>query len=90
MSDISPIGPQFPAGPRVGGPAASSDRFVVQAPRTLDRVEVSRIAHLLAQMEQLPEIRADLVEQLRSDIRSGDYDLESKIEKAIENLIEDL
>lgn len=58
--------------------------------RPSDRIEVSDRARYLAKLERLPEVRQNLVEQVKRDIASGAYDDEAKIEAAADKLAEDL
>jgi negative regulator of flagellin synthesis FlgM len=55
-----------------------------------DTVEISDLASLRAKYSQLPEIRQDLVDQVRNEIASGTYETPEKLDQAIESLIEDL
>lgn len=55
-----------------------------------DRVELSRHARLLDQLRRLPEVRTDLVEQIRRSIETGTYETPEKLDAAIERLLEDL
>ncbi len=55
-----------------------------------DRVELSRHARLLEQLRSLPDVRSDLVEQVKRSIEDGTYETSEKIDAAIERLIEDL
>ena len=55
-----------------------------------DRVELSRHARLLDQLRQLPEVRSDLVEQIKRSIEDGTYESAEKLDAALERLIEDL
>jgi anti-sigma28 factor (negative regulator of flagellin synthesis) len=54
-----------------------------------DRVELSRHARLLDELRRLPEVRSDLVEQIRRAIEQGTYDTPAKLDAAIERLIAD-
>jgi len=60
------------------------------ADRPADRVEVSDMARLMARLNQLPDVRADLVEKARADIAAGRYDDDERLELAIDALIDDL
>ena len=55
-----------------------------------DRVELSRHARLLDRLRSLPEVRSDLVEQVKQAIENGTYDTTEKLDAAIERLVEDL
>lgn len=92
MPDISPIG-HGPIGPlhRLNGVAAyrtqigNADR---QSGRASDRVELSDHARLLDRLRQLPEIRQDLVDRVRSEIDAGAYDTPEQLDAAVEAIFE--
>ena len=54
-----------------------------------DRVELSRQAVLLDRLLQLPDVRQDLVKQVREAITSGTYEIENKLDAAIDGLLRD-
>jgi len=91
MTDIAPVGGGLvgrsaPIEP-TGGRAAPSPANRTQAARGADRVEVSRMASLLNQLHELPEVREDLVSRIREQIARGDYDSEERIEGAIDGFL---
>ena len=55
-----------------------------------DSVEVSAVATLLSRMDELPEIRADLVTDIRDQIALGTYDIEGKIDLILDRVLMDL
>ena len=55
-----------------------------------DRVELSRHAQLLDRLRQLPEVRSDLVEQIKQSIADGTYESADKLDAAIARLLEDV
>ena len=55
-----------------------------------DRVELSEHARFLDRIRQLPDARFDRVEQIRDAIESGTYETESKLDDAIDRLVDDL
>lgn len=91
MTDIAPVGsgvvgratPIEPAGVR-GGVARGTE---TRTARGTDRVEVSRMASLLNQLREMPEVREDLVARVRAQIAAGDYDTPERIEGAIDGMI---
>jgi negative regulator of flagellin synthesis FlgM len=91
MTDIAPVG-----GGVVGRSTAIESSGVrggvargieTKAARGADRVEVSRMASLLNQLREMPEIREDLVARVREQIAAGDYDSPERIDGAIDGLI---
>lgn len=90
MSEITPIGRPSAAslnrvagsGPRHSAPATHS--------RGKDQVQLSDAAQLLSRLNRLPEIRQDLVNQVRGEIANGTYETPEKIDALLSNLAEDL
>lgn len=63
-----------------------------EAPRRRgsDRVEVSDMARLLAKLNDMPEVRRELVDRVRDEIDRGKYMTDEKLELAIDGLMDDL
>ena len=55
-----------------------------------DTVEISQVAELLGKLKEMPDIRTEKVAEVRQAIRSGTYDVDSKLDATIERLLEDL
>jgi len=55
-----------------------------------DRVELSRHAVLLDRLRQLPDVRTDLVAEVRDAIADGSYETDDKLTAAVEGLLRDL
>ncbi len=93
MPDISSIGPGS-VGPinRPAGPDASQRRTdsADTTARRNDRVELSDHARLLDQLRDLPNVRQELVQQIRDAIAQGQYETPEKISQAVERLLADL
>ncbi len=53
-----------------------------------DRVELSDHARLLDRIRQLPDVRQDRVERMRSAIARGGYDSDARIDHAIDRLMQ--
>lgn len=58
--------------------------------RSSDSVEFSKTAQLLSKLAELPDVRQELVDRVRSQISSGTYETPEKLDAAIENLLGDL
>ncbi len=71
---------------------AAQDRAPVapQVRRGEDQVELSEASRLLARLKGLPEIRQDLVDQVRAQIEAGTYESDDKLDQAIEGLLDDI
>ena len=55
-----------------------------------DEVEISDIGRFLSYLSQLPAVRQDRVEALRGRIERDEYDVESKIEEIVDDILNDL
>lgn len=90
MSDINPITrPQQTAFESVSkSTTASSDSAT--STRSSDRVELSNQARLLSKLKQLPEVREDLVNSVKSQIDAGNYDTDERFDTAVNALLDDL
>lgn len=81
-------GPQ-PIYPRLAAFTIESGQTVqAQAPR--DQVEISPLAQMLDGINQLPEIRHERVEAIRSQIASGVYETPEKLELALDRMIDEM
>ena len=57
--------------------------------RSVDRVEVSEHADLMARLEQVPEVRMDRIEAVRKALSETDY-IDQHLDQAIDQLLSDL
>lgn len=90
MSDINPIArPQQTTFDSASKSARISSESATST-RTSDRVELSDQARLLSKLKQLPEIREGLVNSVKSQIESGNYDTDERFDTAINALLDDL
>lgn len=55
-----------------------------------DVVEISTAARLAAKVNELPDIRADLVAQVKAQIEAGAYETPQRIEATIDRLMDEL
>ena len=72
----------------------------VQASRSADKVEISdqakqtsgtsQVEHLKELMNDIPDIRADKVAQIRAEIEAGTFETEDRINGAIDRLLDEL
>ncbi len=91
MSDISPIGRPNAAALNGSAPAATRVNGSVNGTRrSTDSVELSDAALYLSQLKDGPQVRESLVNRIRSEIASGTYDTDAKLNAAIDAMIEDL
>ena len=57
---------------------------------TTDTVQFSAESQLVAQANELPEIRQDRVNELRTLIESGQYETAERFDSAVDNLLNEL
>ncbi|MCD6304126.1 MAG: flagellar biosynthesis anti-sigma factor FlgM [Planctomycetes bacterium] len=55
-----------------------------------DVVEISTAAALAAKIQQIPDIRADLVARVKQEIEAGTYETPERIDIAVDRLMEDM
>jgi len=55
-----------------------------------DVVEISTAARLAAKIQELPEIRAELVQRVKAEIAEGVYETPERLEITVERLMEEL
>jgi anti-sigma28 factor (negative regulator of flagellin synthesis) len=77
----------------VSGPNAA--RGVQQAPASSaaeisDRLDISEAGQIASRLAEVPDIRADRVQQLRAAIESGAYETEEKLSLAVERLLDEI
>jgi hypothetical protein len=77
---------------RVNAKTGSGVDPVVSAPNRhlSDRAEFSQGARLLSRLQQLPGVRQDLVDRVRTQIVAEDYASDEKVHAALDEMIEDL
>jgi negative regulator of flagellin synthesis FlgM len=56
----------------------------------VDELDISQEADLVSRVHDLPEIRADRVQHIRSEIDAGGYDTQDKLEIAVGRLLDEL
>lgn len=84
-------GSDAPKSPRVSKPlerAAARERREQAEAR--DVVEISVAARLAAKLRQMPEVRAELVERVKAEIKKGTYETREKLDMAVDRLMEEL
>ena len=81
-----PVGPQ----PIDAATPAAQGATKVPPPQVSDVVEISEVAKLAAKIDEVPEIRADLVQRIKDEIAAGTYETPERIEITVERLMEEL
>jgi len=90
MNDIQGVHP--PTGPEALQPAnkINSTARPAEAAELIDVVEISTAAQLAAKVHELPEVRTELVERVKSQIAAGTYETPQHVDVAVERLMEEL
>ncbi len=95
MAEIPSIGPGS-VGP-INRAAALSAAYRITEDRPSrssaplgDRVELSRHAVLLDRLRHLPDVREDLVDEVRDAIGAGTYETDEKLTAAVKGLLPEL
>lgn len=60
------------------------------AARTADELDLSNRAVLLSRLRDLPAVRADLVQRIKSEINTGAYDSTDKLEQALDAMVREI
>jgi negative regulator of flagellin synthesis FlgM len=55
-----------------------------------DEVTISEEAQLLARVNDIPDVRQDVVDQIRTEIANGTYETEDKLDTAITRLLDEI
>jgi negative regulator of flagellin synthesis FlgM len=74
------------------GPASSASAATAPAQTTAvqDTVEISTVARLAAQVQELPPVRAEVVQRVKAELAAGTYETPDKIDVAIDRLMDEL
>ena len=62
----------------------------VAASQPADVVEISSDAQLAAKVQELPDVRPDVVARVKAEIEAGTYETPERIEVTVDRLMEDL
>ena len=92
MSEISPTGNPHAAVNRVSmnrTNLVSIDLHSIASSDDSDTLEVSERARLFAMMDQMPDIRQDLVDRVKPEVLADVYDDEVKFSAAVDKLLEE-
>ena len=90
MNDIHGIQP--PAAPQPIEPSeAVANTHSLSGPTNIgDTVEISAAARLAAKVQDIPEVRTELIERVKTEIAAGAYETPERIEITVNRLMEEL
>lgn len=85
-------GIQPPAAPSpIGASSAVNAENMKIAPAGIsDVVEISTVAKLAAKIQELPEVRTELVERVKVEIAAGTYETPERLEITVDRLMDEL
>lgn len=91
MTNLSPI--ESGAIRRAAPASAKADVAEIRSPskarRGDDQVDVSDKARFLAKLNNMPDIRSDLVARVREEIAKGEYDTPERFDLAVDAMIDE-
>ena len=79
--------PHGPTAPR-GAEQATEQASGLSAPR--DELQISDVGRFVDQIHGLPEIRQDRVQDLRTALANGTYDIDSKLDLTVSRLLDEI
>lgn len=62
----------------------------VRSLQNLDQVDISPAAEMVGRVAELPEIRADRVAEIRTQIAAGIYETDAKLDVALGRLLDEI
>lgn len=77
----------------IGAPHSSKLTPAAKPPQPsaiADELQISDVARLVAEAQQLPDIRHERVQAIRAEIAAGTYETPEKLEIAISRLLDEL
>jgi len=85
-------GVQPPIGPGAIEPAASiqAGRGASEVNWASDVVEISTAAQLAAKIQDIPDVRTELVERVKAEIAQGTYETQERLEVTVARLMDGL
>ncbi|MEM1208288.1 MAG: flagellar biosynthesis anti-sigma factor FlgM [Planctomycetota bacterium] len=88
MADIAPLGRSLAPSP--AGPARVNDSStaVLGASRPADQADLSDHARLLSKLADLPGVRQDVVDRVKTEIELGTYETPDRIDTAVDALLD--
>jgi negative regulator of flagellin synthesis FlgM len=91
MNDIAPVQHNAPLSLRSENGRSKQEAVATPAnTRQPDRLELSEQSQWLLRLQQLPQVREELVARVQSEIEQGSYETPEKIDQAIDDMLEDL
>jgi len=90
MNDIHGIQPPAAPSPIEPTQALARGAAASEPLNITDTVEISEAARLAAKVQELPEIRAELVQRVKAELAAGTYETPERLEIAVDRLMDEL
>jgi len=90
MNDVHGVHPAWAPKPVEPAESVVPNTPTAGAAGVSDVVEISTAAALAAKVQEIPDIRADLVARVKAEIEAGTYVTPERIETAVDRLLDDL
>jgi len=90
MTNIHGVHPPVGPSPVDAAGAVSPGNAPVEPMGVSDVVEISQVAKLAAQVQEIPAVRTELVERVKAEIAAGTYETPERMEVAIARLMDEL
>jgi negative regulator of flagellin synthesis FlgM len=89
MTDIHGVQPPVGPKPIEQTHSVAAGDMKVEPPQISDVVEISELAKLAARINEIPDVRTDLVQRVRQELAAGTYETREKIDIAVERLMDE-
>jgi negative regulator of flagellin synthesis FlgM len=86
-------GPSHVHGPQSINPTQATNPAQPTAPAEVtggDEVSISREADILSRIGELPDVRQERIDQIRTEIANGTYETQEKLDLAIARLLDEI
>lgn len=83
-------GPQTIQKPHQNYSNAPAQRTDAPATTEIDQLDISPEAQLASQVRDIPDVRQDVVDRIRGEIRSGTYETDAKLDVALSRLLDEI
>lgn len=88
MADIAPLGRSLAAQPALAARGNGTSAPTIDAARPGDQAELSEHAVYLSKLADLPGVRQDVVDRVKTEIELGTYESEERVNAALDALVD--
>ena len=90
MTEVNGVQPAGAPKPVEPAPEVHVTHRPVEVAQSADVVEISQVAKLAAQIQEIPDVRTELIQRVKAEIIAGTYETPERIEIAVQRLMEEL